>query len=421
MEFKQLIIPETEKKEIAQVLACNDKTYQYCLSLKEEEVRALIAARRENFRELELLEFNEGILPRLIEVFADSPYLFQDSYADTLGSLQYLFYRFKRGSDEDMLELMKNAYDNICQGSLELLVQYFEGLEWEDRKHGRRSRDSLDPVKDYVDYTDGLYDFGELLPVLMKVSRICTEDTSLSYNEARGLMTAVTYCIREGIRGQKNSIAAALKPDAMLMYKEGRAGLMSRMKEIKGRTKELFGLFCDYGSSFVRRTVFEDVQTIIARMDLFLAPHELPAALDYPVVCDLSRFEGVEKLQYYVDGLVMEWRFMADFPVSQVMELLKKASGGRPEDFCENVSVMVLLQALGCIIAEKPVKELCLDLPDIDTIRIYFMGDDKEQVEKELWKLCGGMLDEEGREYFGPAIRDIAVRIHNAGEKNFAI
>lgn len=418
IEFNNLIIPEVEQKEIKHVLACNDITYNYCITLKEEEVKQLIISRRDCLKELEIIEFNEGILKRLIEVFADSPYLFQDSYADTLDFLQFVFYRFKRGSDEDMLELMKNAYDNICQGSPELMIQYFEKLEEEDRKKGIKTNDYLEPDIEYTDYTNGMYGLKDMLPILMKISRIYMDDTSLKYNDARKMMTGVSYCIKAGMSSGIN-LPSGGNTDVMTFYNEGRKILNVRMKQIKEKTKQLFTIFCDYDSRFIHRSIFEDIQTNIKKLDVILAPQVLYCEPEYPVIGKIENYDGVDKLYHYVNNIITEWRFLSEYPVLSVKEFIGKISEGGSDDFYDNVSEAVLLQTIGCIIAERDVFQLQLSQDDIDSVRVFFAGDDISIIEKGIMKIVQPVFEDNfDTLYFKPAVQNAAVRIKNGIDKN---
>lgn len=58
--------------------------------------------------------------------FADSPFIMQENYADTLMRLQDIFYLYKNESldeltDDELLEYMKEKFDGICAGDLDYL------------------------------------------------------------------------------------------------------------------------------------------------------------------------------------------------------------------------------------------------------------------------------------------------------------
>lgn len=116
-----------QRRQMAQELsACNEMTARYGLTLSGEQVSELIENRFEALRDNGRVEFGEGILPRLITAFCDSPYLSQESYAEMLAGLQECFYYYKsasedRFSDDELLAMMREAFDGEAEGSLEYL------------------------------------------------------------------------------------------------------------------------------------------------------------------------------------------------------------------------------------------------------------------------------------------------------------
>lgn len=129
--------------QIAKVKAANDYTKKFGLALTDEETALLIRERKDALKEQERVEFGEGILPKLIFAFCDSPYIYQDNYVDSLGRLQDMFYLYKNESldeitDDELIEFMKVQFDGPCQGSLDHLED--TGLE----AFARRIRLGLD-------------------------------------------------------------------------------------------------------------------------------------------------------------------------------------------------------------------------------------------------------------------------------------
>ena len=121
-----------DSKQAAAVKAANDYTQKFGLVLREEETSLLFAERREVLKKQQRVEFGEGILPILIFAFCDSPYIYQENYAETLGRLQEIFYFYKNESldeftDDELIEAMKELFDGTCQGSLDYLED--TGLE----------------------------------------------------------------------------------------------------------------------------------------------------------------------------------------------------------------------------------------------------------------------------------------------------
>lgn len=126
LEEKNWLQLMTEQTQLAKVLKTNAYTEKFGLVLSEDEAELLVTDRRDSLQEQRRVEFGEGILPKLIFTFCDSPYIYQDNYVDTIGSLQDIFYLYKNESldevtDDELLEFMKEQFDGLCEGDLEQL------------------------------------------------------------------------------------------------------------------------------------------------------------------------------------------------------------------------------------------------------------------------------------------------------------
>lgn len=115
-----------ERQATDKILACNEEIRKYGLVLTEQQALALVQTPTNALRENKRIELNGGIIDKLILAFCNSPYIDKDTYEDTLHELINLFYDLKNStwdtvSDDDVIEFMKNAFDNRCHGSLELL------------------------------------------------------------------------------------------------------------------------------------------------------------------------------------------------------------------------------------------------------------------------------------------------------------
>ena len=108
----------------------NEYTNQFNLCLTEDEIQDLLIVRRECLSEQQRVEFGSGILDKIIFAFCDSDYLYQDNYVETIARLQNIFYLYKNESmdeltDEELITMMRNAFDDECQGSLDYLEETY--------------------------------------------------------------------------------------------------------------------------------------------------------------------------------------------------------------------------------------------------------------------------------------------------------
>lgn len=126
--FFMLLQEEKSRRELAEILACNEETARFGLALSQREAQELAVCRNESLRRWQRVEFGRGILEKLIFTFCDSPYLHQDNFAETLEQLQDMFYEFKNETqdqmtDDELLGFMREQFDQVCFGD----VDYLEG------------------------------------------------------------------------------------------------------------------------------------------------------------------------------------------------------------------------------------------------------------------------------------------------------
>lgn len=115
-----------EKQAVYEVMKCNDLTVKFGLVLTETQALALVETRSLALKGNGRIEFGGGVIDKIINEFCDSPYLSMHNYEETLHELLETFYYYKNEtldlmSDDDLIKYMKNAFDGICRGSLELL------------------------------------------------------------------------------------------------------------------------------------------------------------------------------------------------------------------------------------------------------------------------------------------------------------
>lgn len=112
--------------QLQKVIQSNQYTQKFGLQLTEEDALELLELRKNSLKEQERVEFGEGILPKLIFAFCDSPYIYQDNYVESIATLQDIFYLYKNESldeltDDELIAYMKQEFEGKCEGSLEHL------------------------------------------------------------------------------------------------------------------------------------------------------------------------------------------------------------------------------------------------------------------------------------------------------------
>lgn len=115
-----------QKQAVDKIIKCNDITKNFGLILTSQQVVELVKTRNHVLKETGRIEFSGGIIDKIIFEFCDSPYISMHNYDETLHELIEIFYYYKNEaldliSDDELIKYMKNAFDGVCQGSLELL------------------------------------------------------------------------------------------------------------------------------------------------------------------------------------------------------------------------------------------------------------------------------------------------------------
>lgn len=115
-----------QQNQLAKVIETNQASAQYGLVLTEQDARLILEERKNTLREQKRVEFGESIVPKIIYEFCDSDYIDQCHYVDTIIRLQEIFFLYKNEmldeiTDEELLHLMKEQYEQICFGDLDYL------------------------------------------------------------------------------------------------------------------------------------------------------------------------------------------------------------------------------------------------------------------------------------------------------------
>ena len=142
------------------MIKTNETTERFGLSLTEQDAKLILAERKNALAEQKRIEFGEGIATKIIYEFCDSEYIHQSNYVETIIRLQEIFYLYKNEmhdeiTDDELLHLMKEQFENILANFAEAIRAGYEGYKSSDG-YGEYSK--FDDVKrwDYDLYLETL-------------------------------------------------------------------------------------------------------------------------------------------------------------------------------------------------------------------------------------------------------------------------
>ncbi len=141
------------------IKSCNEITKKYGLILNDYQVIELSQGRQRALKDTSRIEFDGGIIKKLILAFCDSPYLTQENYVETMYDLQEAFYFFKNESydtisDDEIIEHMRTYFDGYAQGSTEYII----GTSLEELCRFARVGADEEDETDSVNFNEGDYD-----------------------------------------------------------------------------------------------------------------------------------------------------------------------------------------------------------------------------------------------------------------------
>lgn len=128
--YEDFMMLLSEQSQMNIIRKTNEYSNQFGLNLTDDDIGELLVRRRESLSEQQRVEFGTGILDKIIFAFCDSDYVYQENYLETIIRLQNIFYLYKNESldeltDDELISIMRNAFEEKCYGSLEYLEETF--------------------------------------------------------------------------------------------------------------------------------------------------------------------------------------------------------------------------------------------------------------------------------------------------------
>ena len=261
------------------------------------------------------------------------------------------------------------------------------------------------------------------------------DTSSITYETAEMLMEAVLYCINEyeepgepgehgDVSGEDNGVqaervpAARTEPDAETAWRWGYQAVLGKVRRAGKIYEAVVDEFEDYGCQNYRDTITRGIPGFFVRYDAKFCPQDHILSLDYPVMGGNAlnrgekRLTGIDLLYEYLKIIRMEKKFLDCFDRQAVVNLMSAIYPQYQELYLDNLCSPVLLNALGCLIAGKPVGRLEPGRDGLCLIENYFTGCGAEEIERKLApciRILTGNL-----EWFDRSARHYAPQIENA-------
>lgn len=267
------------------------------------------------------------------------------------------------------------------------------------------------------------YEIEDLLPLveMLSVKYTSGDSSSVSYETARMLMEAVIYCIDESVNqenfDQETNAVLDLenKQNAAEAYKKGYEIVLNKVLRAKKIYERLIENFDDYGCRHYKDTIIKGMPEFFIWYDAKFKPQDHLLTLDYPTMLGNSNKSGVDLILEYLTEIEAEKKFLDFFDRQYVIKLLERVQMDYQSLYLDNICYLVLLNVVGCVIADQPVHKLELNTSDCKEIEFYFKDDDMEQAQikvKSILTMVCRKLNLEVSQFFLESVsNEFAARI----------
>lgn len=124
-------------------------------------------------------------------------------------------------------------------------------------------------------------------------------------------------------------------------YQAGYDAVVKKVYRAKEIYDEIIENFEDYGCQNYRDTILKGIPQFFLRYDPRFAPQDHLLMLDYPVMRDLSKLNGVDRIYEYLKCIREEKAYLDSFPVSYIHEILRGECVEYQELFFGNICKLV--------------------------------------------------------------------------------
>jgi len=257
----------------------------------------------------------------------------------------------------------------------------------------------------------------ELLALVSKLSEKYTskESSSITYDTARMLMEAVVYCIEDGLGTNGSKLAGRELPNCEIVYQQGYEAIVEKTCKAREVYERIIAKFEDYGCQNYKETIIDGIPQFFLHYDAKFAPQDHILTLDYPML--LMEYDkcGIRLILEYLKGIEQEQDFLCAFSPEEVSGLLERIMPEYRATYMGNICEPVLLNTIGCVIAEQPVNHLNLRADDHQEIKEYFRNDSREKIQQKISAIISLILKKlhkaDSTGYFQRAADGYALRI----------
>ena len=221
-------------------------------------------------------------------------------------------------------------------------------------EYNRNNKNTIEPG---INQETG-FKMEELIPIVAKLADkyVSSESSSISYEMAEHFMSTVIFTICEQSALDSEATAIAKNRTARQAYEEGYDKLVEKVKKAMEEFNQLTNYFDSYNNHCLEDTVIKGMPEFFKWYDVRFDPQNTMLTLDYPVLQDLSLYEGIHRIERYLHCIVLEQMFLSKFDRNRILEILSEYDTGY-HLMIDNLCEVVFQDVLFHLLLEKPMQE----------------------------------------------------------------
>ena len=243
------------------------------------------------------------------------------------------------------------------------------------------------------------------------------KSSSLRIETGERLMLSVLYCM-DAYTGSLSGPGEALETISSRsiedIYRSGRDISKKQLDECAQLHRKICSELLDIDIIAYQTTINEGIQDFLDNYDIDFAAHDIPGSIDYPLLFDDMKVQGVFYIWRYLKHLELENSFCRLFAIKDIQRLLFNYGQVYQIDCKEaliNIFEIVLTNAQFSVLLGKGAAELHITPFHYEHIIRELKDLDREEFKFRLRQAADRLLEELGIK--GPLLREYILRFQD--------
>jgi len=228
------------------------------------------------------------------------------------------------------------------------------------------------------------------------------ESTSVKVETGQSILLSILYTLdacMKSISSPEEGIALLKVNSFQEIYGKGVEIVALCLEEAKRLYQKIKNYRLDIPIIAYQTTIDEALPEFFKNYGVMFNAHQTMASIDYPLLFDDIRMQGIFYIQQYLEKLEMETQFCSLFNIEDVTKVLHDYGwlyGMDYKDALINVFEIVMINATFSVLSGNDAHKLCISMSQYELLREKFAGLDHNQCASLIGKAIEVMAEDLG-------------------------